>query len=120
MCHLNYEEESLAQLHACANVGCETCHGRSMAHASDEDNITPPDVLFAREDSRGACQPCHERLRDGHAPVPPSADAGMKGCTDCHGEHRLNHRTRRWDRKTRKLLEDDKVRMLTGQGSGPP
>ncbi len=36
-------------------------------------------------------------------------------CTECHGEHRLEHRTRRWDKATGALIEDDKVRMLTDE-----
>jgi hypothetical protein len=35
-------------------------------------------------------------------------------CTACHGEHRLAHRTRRWDKVTRELIKDDGVRM-TGE-----
>ena len=34
-------------------------------------------------------------------------------CTECHGEnHRMEVRTRKWDKKTRKLISDDGVRMM--------
>ena len=34
-------------------------------------------------------------------------------CTECHGEnHKMAVRTRKWDKKTRKLLSDDGVRMM--------
>lgn len=35
-------------------------------------------------------------------------------CTDCHGEHRLGYRTRKWDKVTGELIKDDRVRMTTG------
>ncbi len=39
-------------------------------------------------------------------------DGKMGVCTDCHGEHRLKVRTRRWDKETGKLVSDDGVRMM--------
>jgi hypothetical protein len=46
VCHINYADEKLAVRHARANISCEQCHGTSDAHCSDEDNITPPDIMF--------------------------------------------------------------------------
>ena len=112
VCHLNYAVEELAVTHARAGVGCEQCHGASNAHCSDEDNITPPDIMFATAAINPACRECHTELSaDEHEEIL----AGTAGtyCTDCHGEHRLTHRTRRWDRTTRALVHDDNVRMLT-------
>ena len=37
-------------------------------------------------------------------------------CVDCHGEHRLAIRTRRWDKATGKLVHDDGVRMTSKSG----
>jgi hypothetical protein len=57
-----------------------------------------------------------------HKPVIEGSAKKNKYCTDCHGEHRLTIRTRQWDKNTGKLIEDDKVRMMTDdllkQGSG--
>jgi hypothetical protein len=103
VCHMNYAVEKLAVSHAQANVGCEKCHGASNAHCSDEDNITPPDIMYAPEKINSACKSCHPDAKLGE---------GKKYCTECHGEHKLSHRTREWDKTTRALIEDDKVRML--------
>jgi hypothetical protein len=102
VCHINYSEEALAVTHARANVGCEQCHGSSDAHCGDEDNITPPDIMYPPEKINDFCKSCHPKARLGE---------GKKFCTDCHGEHRLGYRTRKWDKTTGKLREDDKVRM---------
>ncbi len=112
VCHINYAMEELAVSHAKANVGCETCHGASNAHCSDEDNITPPDVIFAKAAIRPACMKCHAELTDSHA---PGGATDNKVCTDCHGKHRLAVRTRTWDKETRALIKDDRVRMIRTQ-----
>ncbi len=104
VCHLNYAEEELAVVHARANIGCEQCHGACDAHCSDEDNITPPDTMFAMEKINSFCKSCHADAQLG---------GGKKYCTDCHGDHRLDYRTRRWDKSTGQLIEDDSVRMMT-------
>lgn len=112
-CHANYKREKLCVTHAVANVGCETCHGPSDKHCSDEDNITPPDRMYAKEKINAACLVCHAAgdLSSLCKSVLEGA-AKEKTCTDCHGkEHKLNFRTRKWDKNTGKLLEDDKVRM---------
>ena len=118
VCHINYAEEVLAVTHARADVSCEDCHGASDAHCGDEDNITPPDVLFAAAKIKPFCMGCHPKQKIDiavHKGFVSHPDP-MKGkCTDCHGEHRLSYRTRKWDKETRKLIEDDKVRMLTDE-----
>ncbi len=115
VCHMNYEVEELAVTHAKANIGCEKCHGASDAHCSDEDNITPPEIMFPRAKINGSCMTCHPKGRldiKAHKPVLEALAQNKKVCTDCHGDHRLAHRTRRWDKATGKLIEDDKVRMI--------
>lgn len=116
VCHINYEEEDLAFVHAVGDVSCEDCHGPSDAHCSDEDNITPPDIMFAQARIDGFCLGCHpkDKLSSVHKIVFDDTK-GKNYCTACHGEHRLKHRTRRWDKTTRKLIKDDKVRMLTDE-----
>ena len=105
VCHINYQDDELASKHAKADIGCERCHGASNAHCSDEDNITPPDIMYPAEKINSFCKSCHPKAQLG----------GKKYCTDCHGEHRLSHRTRKWDKATGKLIKDDKVRMMTDE-----
>ena len=108
VCHMNYEEEKLAVTHVEEGVGCATCHGPSDAHCNDENNLTPPDVLYPRGQIDAACMKCHSRdklaKRKEHAAALAGAAADRKVCTDCHGEHRLARRTVRWDKVTRKVL----------------
>lgn len=113
VCHINYEEEKLAVLHARANVGCEKCHGASDDHCSDEDNITPPEIMVPRAKIIPSCMICHPKAKiDVKSHKELLAGSSKKVCTDCHGKHRLGRRTRRWDKATGKLIEDDKVRMI--------
>jgi len=113
VCHMNYATEDLAVKHAQANIGCERCHGKSDRHCGDEDNITPPDIMYPKDKINTSCEACHpnDKLGSQHTPFLQGITK-EKYCTDCHGKHRLAHRTRRWDRQTRKLIQDDKVRML--------
>jgi hypothetical protein len=113
VCHINYSEEALAVTHARANISCEQCHGSSDAHCGDEDNITPPDIMYAAEKIRPFCMHCHTKEKiDIAVHKKVLSDTSAKGiCTNCHGEHRLGYRTRKWDKTTGKLIQDDKVRM---------
>ena len=106
VCHINFDGEELTAMHARRDVGCEDCHGASDKHCSDEDNITPPDKMFAKDAINSFCKSCH-----------PDAKLGgdKKYCVECHGKHVMEHRTRRWNKKTGELLEDDRVRMLTDE-----
>jgi hypothetical protein len=112
VCHGDYREEPMAQSHAKENIGCIKCHGESHAHRDDEDNITPPDIMFAHEQIDPACAKCHE---DHNAPArkviarwqqrcPQKSDPRQVVCTDCHGQHRRPFRTVVWDKKTGKVL----------------
>jgi len=116
VCHANYEEELFAVEHAKVNCGCMKCHGPSLAHRDDEDNITPPDVMFPPEAIEANCKKCH----DGHdAPAvmviarwqeccPEKTDPKTLLCMDCHGKHRLKLRTVRWNKKTGELIVQKK------------
>jgi len=109
VCHDNFKAESLAASHAVAGVGCDTCHGESDEHSEDEGNITPPDILYARDAVDPFCVTCHPlgeihdsdeyRRAVGDSPAPSA------GCTECHGEHRMAQRTVRWDPTTREATE---------------
>lgn len=115
VCHINYRDEPLARTHAEARVGCADCHGESTEHKNDEDNTTPPDVMFPADRIDALCDGCHdthdapavkviqlwlERCKD-------KKDPADLVCTDCHGTHRLARRSVRWDRNTRALIRDD-------------
>ena len=112
VCHGNYQEEPFALLHAKEDVGCADCHGESHDHRNDEDNITPPEKMYAEADIGPACAKCHEthdapaskviaRWQD-HCPA--KIDPKKLVCTDCHGEHRLKFRTVWWNKKTGELV----------------
>jgi len=107
VCHMNYEEEELAVTHARNGVGCERCHGPSDAHCGDENNATPPDIMYPRDAINAACLKCHPSLprTADHKPILANPAKSEKVCTDCHGEHRLGYRTRHWDKRTGKLIE---------------
>ena len=102
VCHINFGQEKLTSMHAKADIGCERCHGASDAHCSDEDNITPPDIMYPAEKINCFCKSCHPNATLGK---------GKNYCTECHGEHRLSHRTRKWDKASGELIEDDEVQM---------
>jgi len=119
VCHLNYETEKLTRSHQIAAVGCDKCHGASEKHSGDEDGLTAPDVIFAHEDVDKFCMTCHpkekiekhENHKEAFDPKVPADEHLI--CTECHGEnHKMAVRTRKWDKKTRKLLSDDGVRMM--------
>jgi hypothetical protein len=109
VCHINYDEEELALNHELWGVSCESCHGASDAHCSDENNITPPDIMYSKASINPSCMKCHpkdEIIEEGHhMPLLLGTATQMKYCTDCHGrEHRVAVRMVQWDKKTGKLL----------------
>jgi hypothetical protein len=117
-CHMNFKNEKLAAQHQVAGVGCDQCHGPSEKHSSDEDGIIPPDVMFPKDRITSSCASCHKtdvlEKDGGHTPLlSGKAVEPLRYCTDCHGLHVMAHRTRRWDKVSRKLISDDGVRMLT-------
>lgn len=109
VCHINYDEEELALNHEVAGVSCERCHGSSDAHCSDENNITPPDIMYSKANVNPSCMKCHPKdeiiEEDHHKSLLSGTATQAKYCTDCHGiEHRVAVRTVRWDKTTGKLL----------------
>ncbi|MFA6563075.1 MAG: cytochrome c3 family protein [Verrucomicrobiia bacterium] len=117
-CHGNFREELLALKHANNKITCVTCHGDSSAHASDEGNITPPEVMYARDAIAKKCQSCHkEHTASAAAVAARRQERGLQTmeakdivCTDCHGKHRMNVRVIHWDKNTGKLLGGGKKR----------
>jgi hypothetical protein len=114
VCHLNLEKEPLVATHAGGNVGCTDCHGDSWDHADDEGHETPPDILYPLEKIDPACGKCHPSHDVPARKVlarwlkrnPGETAPRMVVCTACHGRHRLETRTVRWDRKTGELIEE--------------
>ncbi|MHC4117633.1 MAG: cytochrome c3 family protein [Planctomycetota bacterium] len=116
VCHGNYRDESLADSHAKANIGCVSCHGDSFAHRNDENNTTPPEKMYPILKIDSFCQSCHQAHN-----VPPrkvvarwkergidKSDPARIVCTDCHGDHRMKVRTVIWDKETGKLLRTNR------------
>jgi hypothetical protein len=126
-CHANYQEEPFALDHAKANVGCVECHGDSYAHRDDEDNVTPPDVMFWPEKIESNCAECHDTHDAPAAKViarwqercPAETDPERLLCTDCHGQHRLNVRTVRWNKKTGELIVRGKDQQVKAAPDPP-
>ena len=118
-CHYGFDDEKLARTHELAGIGCERCHGESERHRSDEDNITPPEIMYPKAKINPTCMMCHPRhdirheahhktLLAGAKTVFDSADEGGNQiyCTDCHAkDHRINIRTIRWNKETGELLK---------------
>ncbi len=120
-CHYAFGEEKLALTHEKAGIGCERCHGESERHRSDEDNVTPPEIMYPKNKIIPTCMMCHPRHEIKHvkhharllkgAKTIFDSDSQTKGrqmyCTTCHAkEHRINVRTIRWNKATGELLED--------------
>lgn len=119
-CHYGFSDEELARTHELAGIGCERCHGESERHRSDENNITPPEIMYPKAKINPTCMMCHprheirhiashEKLLTGARTVFDSTDEndGQTYCTDCHGkDHRINFRTIRWNKQTGELIEE--------------
>ncbi|MGC8829318.1 MAG: cytochrome c3 family protein [Verrucomicrobiia bacterium] len=106
VCHANYQSEKLTVIHLKANVGCVLCHGISTNHSTDEDNLTPPDVMYPHKGAvRFRCLSCHnyklliEADRDKkELKEPPDHQSVLSGtnkdgrfCMDCHSNHKLTY-----------------------------
>lgn len=110
-CHGDFLRDSFSVTHGTNRVTCVSCHGLSEAHSGDEENITPPQIMYAREAIAVKCRECHE----GHNAAADAVIAlwqqrGLQKlkpaqlvCTDCHGTHRMKVRMVRWDKKTGKI-----------------
>jgi len=111
VCHGNYDGEELVVTHGKEEVGCIDCHGESNDHRNDEDNITPPDTMYALVEVDDMCGECHdshdatarEVLERWQQRCPDKA-ADEVVCTDCHFHHRLERRVVRWNKKTGEVI----------------
>lgn len=110
-CHVNFRAEDLTTVHVKAGVGCVRCHGATDDHASDEEHLTAPDIIYSKARVNASCSTseCHPqpamKKEIGHRPFLAGTAPEHRYCTDCHGQHMLPKRTRRWDKETRQLLE---------------
>ena len=115
-CHYAFGDEKLAITHERAGIGCERCHGESERHRSDEDNVTPPEIMYPKERINPTCMMCHPRAEikhvSHHQPLLDGAETifdkstNQKYCTDCHAkDHRIKVRTVRWNKATGELLD---------------
>jgi hypothetical protein len=130
VCHGNMDGEELVVSHGMEGTSCIDCHGASLAHRNDEDNITPPDIMYASEGVDPMCGKCHDIHEASARKVierwqercPAKTDPKQIICTDCHYQHRLAFRSVQWDKKTgalmiRKVVEEDKTSVdSTGTG----
>jgi hypothetical protein len=116
-CHYAFGDEKLARTHERAGIGCERCHGESERHRSDEDNITPPEIMYPKEKINPTCMMCHPRNEIKHesrhdlllagAETIFDKSSNQKNCTDCHAkDHRINVRTIRWNKATGEILDN--------------
>jgi len=120
-CHYAFGEEELAANHEKAGIGCERCHGESERHRSDEDNVTPPEIMYPKNKIMPTCMMCHPRHQIEHVGTHKELLAGAKTifdsdsdddsplitCTFCHAKrHRIGFRSIRWNKATGELLED--------------
>ena len=119
-CHYGFDDEELARTHELAGIGCERCHGESERHRSDEDNITPPEIMYPKAKINPTCMMCHPRheisqvashkaLLAGAKTVfdPADEDDNQIYCTDCHAkDHRINVRNVRWNKETGELIKE--------------
>lgn len=118
-CHYAFGEEELAISHERVGIGCERCHGESERHRSDEDNATPPEIMYPRERINPTCMMCHPRQKIEHVSYHDSFLAGAETifdeksvdkkicCTDCHAkDHRIKVRSIRWNKQTGEILEE--------------
>lgn len=125
VCHANYEEEELVVLHQPAGIGCESCHGMSEKHSADEDSLTAPDIMYAPRHVVENCKICHTReelaAAPDHKPLLPNGTIDKQPCTECHGEHELEVRTRRWNEDTGERIADDVIHAMDrkAEASGP-
>jgi Cytochrome c554 and c-prime len=117
-CHYGFADENLVRIHKRAGIGCERCHGESERHRSDENNVTPPDIMYPRNKINPTCMMCHPRHEIQHVAAHKALLAGAKTafdstsksdsrdmvCTDCHAKkHHMQVRTVHWNKATGEL-----------------
>ncbi len=105
VCHMPFQSEKLAVVHAKEHVWCGTCHGPSIPHIEDENiGLTPPDIVHKKNKIDRMCGECHDpkehtvldkKVRSARLAEGEKAQRKIKRrklkvtgvCTDCHGRH---------------------------------
>ena len=119
-CHAGFADDPFALRHEKAGIGCERCHGESERHRSDEDNITPPELMYPPSRINPTCMMCHPRQDIKGVPFHKKLLAGAdtifdekvedesdkQHCTDCHAkDHKMEVRTIKWNKATGEIIE---------------
>ncbi len=99
VCHTNFSDEEIAATHLEHGITCALCHGLCYEHMGDENNITPPDILYGRAEIGPLCGKCHgehknpqaveQFLKQWEGKLRPNGQYLLREavCTDCHGTH---------------------------------
>lgn len=104
VCHLDFDEDPIANDHLRKGITCAHCHGSSVAHMHDETMMTSPDVLYGRIEVEAMCKNCHQPHK--HPEAVENFRKKWRGkkrengrsiteestCTDCHGLHTIPRR----------------------------
>jgi hypothetical protein len=104
VCHLDFDDDPIANDHLRRGITCARCHGKSTAHMHDETLMTSPDILYGRAEVEAMCSHCHKTHRNPESvEIFRSKWLGRKRengrsitvdstCTDYHGLHTIPRR----------------------------
>jgi hypothetical protein len=105
VCHVNFAENDAIADHISEGITCAHCHGKSIDHMNDESMMTPPDILYGRNEVEGLCIQCHHQPHKDQQAIDFFLQKwdGQKRengrnvtedsiCTDCHGRHTIPRR----------------------------
>jgi len=105
VCHVNFAENDTITDHISEGITCAHCHGKSMDHMNDESMMTPPDILYGRNEVERLCIQCHRQPHKDQQAINAFLQKwdGQKRengrnvtedsiCTDCHGRHTIPRR----------------------------
>ncbi len=85
-------------------LNCLSCHNWEKLLETDKINFTRADLKE---------KPDHKKVLEGTA-------TEKRFCTDCHGEHRMYHRTRTWDKRSGILTARDATPQMLPKGTKTP
>ena len=105
VCHVNFAENDAVADHISEGITCAHCHGKSIDHMNDESTMTPPDILYGRNEVEELCIQCHQQTHKDQQAIDAFLQKwdGQKRengrnvtedsiCTDCHGRHTIPRR----------------------------
>jgi DnaJ-class molecular chaperone len=105
VCHVNFAENDAVADHISEGITCSHCHGKSIDHMNDESMMTPPDILYGRNEVEQLCIQCHQQPHKHQQAIDAFLQKwdGQKRengrnvtedsiCTDCHGRHTIPRR----------------------------